>query len=399
MLRHLFTLMWNRRRANALLIVEILLAFVVLFAVGTIGADLWSNYRQPLGFEYGQAWQVNLAFGSQPRAERFATMQQVLARLRSLPGVQGVAVSAANTPFSFNDSQMSVDQTDAHGKTVRNAETVNHFDIGPELRQVLNLNVVAGRWFEPGDVAPGAHGPIVIDERLRQVFFPSNEQAVGQLLHFDDKQFRVVGVVQAYRADGELQKPVPAVMQPVFATDTTFLPDALLLRVAPGSGAALEKRLTDEVRRIGPSWSSRVRTLPEMHASQMKTLLTKPVLLSIMSIFLLLNVALGLFGVLWLNISQRRAELGVRRALGAPAGAIARLIVGETLVLTTFGLGLGLLIAVQFPLLGAFEVKASVYLTAMVLAAVGLYGLAAVCAFYPGQLAAGIRPAVALREE
>ena len=58
-----------------------------------------------------------------------------------------------------------------------------------------------------------------------------------------------------------------------------------------------------------------------------------------------------------------------------------------------------LLLAVQFPLLGAFEVKTSVYLTAMALAAAGLYALAAVCALYPSRLAAGIRPAVALREE
>ena len=399
MLRHLFTLMWNRRRANALLIIEILLAFVVLFAVGTIGADLWTNYRQPLGFEYKQAWQVNLAFGSQPRAERFATLQQVLGRLRSLPGVQGVAVSTSNTPFSFNDSKMSVDEAVAKGKVGRSIDDVNVFNVGPELRDVMGLRLTAGRWFDQRDATPGVHGPIVIDEHLREIFFPAPASAVGQLLSFDKKQWRVVGVVQAYRADGELQTPMPAVMQPVFAADTAFLPDALLMRVAPGSGATLEKRLTDEIRRIGPTWSATVRTLPEMHASQVKTLLTKPVLLSIMSIFLLLNVALGLFGVLWLTISQRRAELGVRRALGAPAGAISRLIVGETLALTTFGLGLGLLIAVQFPLLGAFEVKAEVYLVAMVLAAVGLYLLAAVCALYPSRLAAGIRPAVALREE
>jgi putative ABC transport system permease protein len=399
MLRHLFTLMWNRRRANALLIVEILLAFVVLFAVGTIGANLWANYRQPLGFGYANVWQVNLAFGSQPRAERFGTLQQVLGSLRALPGVQGAAVSAANTPFSFNDSKMSVDKTDAQGKVVRSVEDVNVYNIGPELRPVLDFKLTAGRWFDPRDATPGVHGPIVIDEQLREVFFPGGQPAVGQLLSFDKKQWRVVGVVQAYRTDGELQAPVPALMQPVFAADTAFLPDALLLRVQPGSGAALEKRLTDEIRRIGPSWSSTVRTLPDMHASQVKQLLTKPVLLGLMSIFLLLNVALGLFGVLWLNISQRRAELGVRRALGASAGAISGQIVGETLVLTTFGLALGLLVAVQFPLLGVLDVQPGVYLTAMGLAALGLYALAAGCALYPSQLAARIQPAVALREE
>jgi putative ABC transport system permease protein len=399
MIRHLFTLMWNRRRANALLIVEILLAFVVLFAVGTIGAGLWANYRQPLGFKYDQVWQVNLAFGSQPRAESFGTLQQVLGRLRALPGVQGVAVSAANTPFSFNDSQLSVDKTDAEGRVVRSVSEANIFNVGPELREVIDLKLTDGRWFDQRDVAPSAHGPIVIDERLREVLFPGGAPAVGKLLTFDNKQWRVVGVMQAYRTDGELQDPVPAVVQPVFAADTAFLPDALLLRVQLGSGATLEKRLTDEIRRIGPGWSATVRTLPEMHASQVKQLLTRPVLLSLMSIFLLLNVALGLFGVLWLNINQRRAELGVRRALGATAGAISRLVVGETLALTTFGLVLGLLVAAQFPLLGAFEVPVGVYLTAMGLAAAGLYVLAAVCALYPGRLAAGIRPAVALREE
>jgi len=110
-------------------------------------------------------------------------------------------------------------------------------------------------------------------------------------------------------------------------------------------------------------------------------------------------VALGLFGVLWQTISQRRGELGVRRAMGAPGAAISGQVVGEVLVLTSFGLLLGLLVAVQFPLLGAFNVPSGVYLTAMTMAAAGLYALAAGCALYPSRLAAGIRPAVALREE
>jgi putative ABC transport system permease protein len=197
MLRHLFALMWNRRRANALLIIEILLAFVVLFAVGTIGAGLWANYRQPLGFEYANAWQANISFGSQPPAERFGTMQQVLARLRALPGVQGVALSASNTPFSFNDSQTTVEKTDDQGRVVHNVEQVNIYYIGPELRRVLDFKLTAGRWFDQRDAAPGPHAAIVIDEQLRQAFFPANAQALGQLLSFDKKQYRVVGVVQA----------------------------------------------------------------------------------------------------------------------------------------------------------------------------------------------------------
>jgi putative ABC transport system permease protein len=89
----------------------------------------------------------------------------------------------------------------------------------------------------------------------------------------------------------------------------------------------------------------------------------------------------------------------VRRALGATASAISGQVLGEILVLTTFGLALGLLVAVQFPLLGVLGVAPGVYFLAMALAVVGLYLLAAVCALYPSQLAARIQPAVALREE
>ncbi|MBC8081884.1 MAG: FtsX-like permease family protein, partial [Hymenobacter sp.] len=146
-------------------------------------------------------------------------------------------------------------------------------------------------------------------------------------------------------------------------------------------------------------WTSSITPLAEERATQLKTGLAPLVALVLVCVFLIINVALGLFGVLWQTISQRRGEIGVRRALGATAGTISGQIVGEILVVTTFGLGLGLLVAAQFPLLGVLGVPAGVYGTAMLLATGGLYALTFVCALYPSRLAAGIRPAVALREE
>ena len=85
--------------------------------------------------------------------------------------------------------------------------------------------------------------------------------------------------------------------------------------------------------------------------------------------------------------------------MGATAGAVSGQILGEILVVTTFGLVLGLLVAAQFPLLGVLDVPVGVYGTAMLLATGLIYGLTTVCALYPSRLAAGIHPAVALREE
>jgi putative ABC transport system permease protein len=85
--------------------------------------------------------------------------------------------------------------------------------------------------------------------------------------------------------------------------------------------------------------------------------------------------------------------------VGADAGQIYRQFIGEVLVLATFGILLGLVFAVQFPLLQVFQVEPGVYFTALVLAGVIIYLLAVGCAFYPSRQAAGIEPAVALHED
>ena len=99
MIRHLFTLIWNRRRANFLLITEIFLVFVVLFVVGSMLVNYQQRYRAPLGFAYEDVWRVSCDPGAQPKAELYATEQQVIQRLRSLPGVLAVTRTAFNTPF------------------------------------------------------------------------------------------------------------------------------------------------------------------------------------------------------------------------------------------------------------------------------------------------------------
>ena len=399
MIRHLFTLMWNRKRATGLLILEILLAFVVFFAVGSVGVYNWRNYRTPLGFAYENVWEVDLNPGAQPRAEQYATLQRVLQRLRSTPGVVSASRSNFNTPFAFSDNTTEFRAKEgAH----RPKSGGDFYYAGPEMREVMNLQLVAGRWFDRRDEATAAarRRPMVITELMQAKLFPGGESAVGKTIQDNDNDdYEVVGVTGPYRAGGELSELQPGVFAYVSPQDTAHALFNLLVRVRPGSGAALEKRLSNDIRTTSSGWASSIVSLSEQRLTQLKFRLTLPAILGIVCVFLLINVALGLFGVLWLNINQRRAELGVRRALGATAGAISRQVVGEILVLTTFGLALGLLVAMQFPLLGVLDVPTGVYLTAMALAAAGLYGLATVCAFYPSRLAAAIQPAVALREE
>jgi putative ABC transport system permease protein len=396
MIRHLFTLIWNRKQANLLLITEIFFAFVVLFVVGSTLVYNRQNYQAPLGFDYEQVWEIDLDNGSAPQTETQSTntVRQIVQRLATLPGVQRVAVTGSNTPFSDNNNTSDLSK-EPGGKSGTNSNV--HW-VSEEVSDVLRLPLKAGRWLDKRDEG-SSRTAVVLSEEAEAALFP-NGPALGQIVYGGDQEMRVVGVTGPYRANGDLSEPKPAYFVRVSSQDTAYWhQQRLLVRVQPGAGAELEKRLSAEIMAIGKGWSGSITPLAEQRATQLKKALAPLVALVLVCVFLIINVALGLFGVLWFNISQRRAEIGLRRAIGAGRITISAQILGEILVVTTFGLVLGLLVAAQFPLLGVLGVSTKVYLPAMVLASGLIYALAASCALYPSRLAAGIHPAVALREE
>ena len=395
MIRHLFTLIWNRRRANFLLIAEIFLAFVVLFVVGSLLVYNQQNYRTPPGFAYEQVWCISLDPGALPRAGQLATVRQVMSRLRALPEVVAVGRTSSNTPFSGSTNGSTV----GIGMERKNSiESVSGHLVEDDLREVLQLPVVAGRWFDKRDDGATLR-PAVISRDLGERLFP-RQSALGQTIGRNGEELRVVGLIEQFRADDPLSESRPAILLRVSPQDTAWgEASAMLLRVRPGAGAALERRMTTEIMAIAKGWNVGITALPEQRAAQLKRALTPLVALGLVCVFLIVNVAMGLFGVLWQTINQRRAEIGLRRAMGASAGVISGQVVGEILVVTTFGLALGLLVAAQFPLLGVLNVRPAVYTQAMLLATGLVYVLTTLCALYPSRLAAAIHPAVALREE
>ena len=110
-------------------------------------------------------------------------------------------------------------------------------------------------------------------------------------------------------------------------------------------------------------------------------------------------MALGLFGVLWTNINRRKAEIGLRRTIGATQGAISRQFIGEILMITLSGVLVGLFFAIQFPLMQLFEMENINYYYAMAIAAFIIFVLVLICTFYPSRQAAVIHPALALHED
>jgi putative ABC transport system permease protein len=401
-IRHLLKLVWHRKRANALLIVEIFFSFLVVLAVATVSLYFLDLYRQPLGYDWRDVWSVAIDTGQEGGDYGMGGAMETYGRLLREIGSLGPVVATAGTsipPFAFGTDTTSVRAGEGTGKAVVEA----HFNrVTDDLPEALGVEVVSGRWFGAADSALDWR-PVVIDRDLARDLF-GDQDPVGRSLagiHPAEVEHRVVGVVADYRKDGELAARSPYLFRRIDLDDPGALPARyLVVRVRPGTPAGFEEELVERLRAVAPDWSFEPRALANARATGLRLRLMPLVAGGLVAGFLLLMVALGLVGVLWQNVVERTRELGLRRAAGAARRDIHRQISMELLILTTLGLALGTLLAVQLPILDlAPFLGTGTFTAALALSAGLLSALALAAAAYPAWLASRVQPAEALRWE
>ncbi len=399
MIRHLFTLIWNRKKQNFLMITEIFFSFIVLFGVLSLAFYYIDNYNKPLGFQYDKVWVMSLRWNQEKPQEIKEIQARLKQQLKSNAEVENVALGSNNVPYTM--SQMSGDFYTSNRKVQS-----DFFPVDKDFASVMQLKITEGRWFNDQE-QNSKYNNVVVTQALRNTLF-KDEPVIGKVVagmsgDAKNPKTRIVGVIEAYKQKGEYSEDKAGFLEYNYldnAADSANVPfNTLLIRVKPGVTSAFEEKLMKQASQIAKGWTLEIKTMPEMRTSHNKITLIPLIIFSVICGFLIINVALGLFGVLWYNINRRISEIGLRRAIGAASGQVYGQFIGEVLVLATFGVVLGIFIAAQFPLLQVFGVQTGVYLAAMGGAVVIIYALAAGCAAYPSRQAARIAPATALHEE
>lgn len=397
MIKHLCKIVWNRKRANALIMLEIFFSFLVVFAVFTLGVYYLDNYNQPLGFRYDDVWNIELDMNSATddvwSPEMVQTAEQLYLALKELPEIEVVA-GAHTAPYSLG-SRSSVNNYD--GKRVE--MEVN--EVTDDFNKVLDVQLLQGRWFEKSDDALNWK-PVIINARLaREVF--GEEDPVNQAYKpwsSGGEDVRVVGVIDDFRKDGEFAGLGNYLFERKRLDDSNNRPPAnLLIKVRPGTTADFEETLVDKLQTVAREWSFEIAPLERMRETSFKFRLTPLLVLGLVAGFLMLMVGLGLVGVLWQSVTQRTRELGLRRAKGATQQHIHKQILGELFVLTSIGLFFGVLLVVQFPLLDLIGIAPHVFAVGIVLSLVLIYALTMLAGLYPSWLATKVQPAEALHYE
>ena len=394
MTKHLFKLIWNKRKQNFLLMSEILISFLVIFSVFTLLVYYYNNYKKPLGLEYKNVWVVsyNNAYKTKNTDSLNTFYENMRQTIKSMSQVKDISFCSDNVPFLQNT--WSGDAT-YQGRKIDN---VNQYTVDDNYKNTLNMQLLEGRWFSRGDVANGSK-LIIINSDFKEKAFGTG-QAIGKLIGDGDgkNQTKIIGVVQSIKAKGDFAVAGPGIYHRADTGAFHWL-GKIMIQVTPGADAAFEGRLYKTLANSMKDSNVEIEHLTTKLKDSNYFAIVPMIVLSIVGCFLIVNVALGLFGVLWYNINKRRGEIGLRRAVGATGSSVASQLITESMILATLSLIIGTFFAIQFPLLNVFNLQASIYLIALALSLLFIYLLVFVCSLYPGRQAAAIYPAVALHEE
>ena len=405
MIRHILKIVWNRKRANALIVAEIFLSFLVLFAVLTLASALIGSVARPLGYEWRNVWNIsienerpfNVADGPftrtpHPLEKEPDLTQLVMDELRTMPQVEAVGASAT-PPYSMSANE---GRWEIGGKEV--FLTIDFATDG--FADVMQLQILSGRWFQPQDAAAN-YTPVVIDADLARTVY-GTENPIGRKFNDQaEKEMRVVGVIAPYRKTGEFAnfgKPINMLFERASAAKP--LPPNVVVRLRPGTPASFEEELDERIHQVAPQLNFRIRHMSRMRQFAYRTALFPLIVLTAVAGFLIIMVILGLSGVLWQNVTRRTRELGLRRAIGASGAAVQRQIVAEVAMLTTLAVVGGLVIVSQLPVLGLFQlITPAAFAGGLAASLAAIYALTILCGVYPGWLASRVQPAQALHYE
>jgi putative ABC transport system permease protein len=339
-----------------------------------------------------------------------ALSERVRERLEQVPGVQH-ATAAVTPPLGGAPRRV---QFSRPGVNISQSEqgiwSAEWYPVSASYFETLEIPVEKGRPIDSND-RQKAQPVAMINEEMARQFFP-DQDPIGQQVQLDvvdDSPRQIVGVVGNVRQDRYQTRPqpqvyVPRTQLPSFMDMTMsfeILVPSFVVRTT-GDPTTVMPALRAALRDVSPALPvSSIRTVEEYAAGQHEDVQQYATLLSLFGGISVVLALTGIFGVMVNTVSQRTNEIGIRVALGATAGDVLKLVVGQGLKLIVVGITLGLAVAlVATPAIGSFlwGVSADDPLTFAV-AAAGLAGIALLACYFPALRALRVQPVEALRNE
>jgi putative ABC transport system permease protein len=402
----------RHRARNTLVVVQTALAVVLLIGAGLMIRTFQALRTVRPGFTGAaqlQTFRIEIPEGQVKEPERVFRMQQEIRRkIADIPGV--ASVSFANSVPTDGNNSTDVLFAEDHVYPEGQVPPLRRFKfVTPGFFQTMGTPLVAGRdltWTE----LEQRRNVCLVSENMARELWRDPAGALGKRIRegAKDEWREIVGVVGDVRHDGADQAAPKTVYWPAFM-DNFWGNEKFLQRrsvfVVRSERAGTQGLLTQLRQTVWSVVSDvpivKVQTMEEVYRASMARGAFTLVMLGIAGAMALLLGIVGIYGVISYSVSQRTRELGIRIALGAGNAELRAMVVGQGILLTAIGVGVGLAAAfgvtrIMKSLL--FETSPIDPVTYLV-AAVGLLGAAAAASYLPAHRASSVNPVEALRME
>ena len=331
---------------NAVVVVEVALAFVLLIGSGLMFRTFLNIQRVNLGFDPRGLLTFQLLGNVGTTAEeRDNFKRQLREKLDAIPGVNS-ATASFPLPLAGGFSPVRWGGAEAENDSSK-FQAADLQVVLPGYFEAMGTTLLAGRTFTHEDSRPDKN-LLIVDQALAAKAFP-NESAVGKRILFrvrtpEAQWGEIIGVV-VHQRNTSLIEPG---REQIYVTDGYVNHQAAswwALRT-DGDPAALAGTVRDVVRGMGKeTFINDMKPMDSLVTGAQAQTRFSLLLIGVFSTIAALLAAVGLYGVLATSVRQRTAEIGVRMALGAAPSRIFRLMVGKGIYLSAIGIGIGLLAA------------------------------------------------------
>lgn len=387
---------------SGLLAAEAAFAVMLVITAGLLGRSFVRLVSVDAGYDAGNVLMASVHLeGEDDAGDRaMAFVDTLLTRIDALPGVAASGVSNM-APFVGMTAVAQMALRGDAGETL--SVRALSYAVTPGYPRALSMRLKEGRLFDDRDTSTGIR-PVLINEEFVRAYLRDGKPVIGRRfanINDDGRQLEIVGVVANVVKNGLDAKP-QADIYSVLQGRSGLPPDLHIAVRTTGDPLALVPAFRQAVRDVDPTAGiEHVETLERrLSASVSEPRFAMTVLVAMASLALLL-AAVGLYGVMSYQVSQRRREIGVRAALGASRSSIMGLVLREGVVVVVVGIGLGLLGAawsvqlIQGLLFGIAPLDPFVFSAAPLT----LIIVAVIATLVPARRAAAVDPIEALRSE
>ncbi|MDD4605967.1 MAG: FtsX-like permease family protein [Dysgonamonadaceae bacterium] len=416
MLKHITQIIWNERRHNIGVWLELFLVSLFLWYIVDYVTFFVSKYNEPLGFDTEHTYIMDLGVLNSKSAEfvqedstvsKAEQLYTILDRIKLNPMIEAASLSFFSSPHIGGNmwTPLYRDSVKLEGKLLKRMVT-------PDFFRVFQYKSINGSTDEL--VKAIEKGEFVISSEIDEELFPK-ESAVGKeiKMHGDDYLYTVGAVSTRIRYDNFNDWNSKYFAMPLDANwlESFFIRGRInflevCVRVKPDEDYEFIDRFREQMSeqfRVGNFYLNTIKYIPANKDRFQRGIKNNLKTRGFVAFFLLINIFLGITGTFWFRTQYRRNEIGVRIAMGETRKGLLKMFYTEGLLLLTFAM-------VPAMLLFAFITNAEILvessaltigryfigfgITYLLLALMILFGI-----WFPARKAIKISPADALRDE